>query len=91
MALENFTPVCEVKYKMVGQDGNVFYLEGGFARQARRDGWSDTDIEKVLDEAKKGDYYHFLHTLATYCENHGMGSYEDDEDAEDYYEDEEGY
>ena len=38
MALENFTPVCKVNYKMVGQDGNAFNLMGGFAQQARRDG-----------------------------------------------------
>lgn len=28
MALENFTPVCKVNYKMVGQDGNAFNLIG---------------------------------------------------------------
>lgn len=30
MALENFTPVCKVNYKMIGQDGNAFNLMGGF-------------------------------------------------------------
>ena len=74
MALENFTPACEVKYKMVGQNGNAFNLMGGFAAQARRDGWSEADIKKVTDEAMTGDYDYLLTTLATYCENYGMGS-----------------
>lgn len=38
----------------------------------------------VINEAMTGDYDHLLTTLATYCENHGMGSIEDDEDEEDY-------
>lgn len=38
----------------------------------------------VINEAMSGDYDHLLTTLATYCKNHGMGSYEDDEDEEDY-------
>lgn len=84
MALENFTPVCEVKYKMVGQDGNAFNLMGGFTQQARRDGWDKADIDLVINEAMSGNYDHLLTTLATYCVNHGMGSYEYDEDEEDY-------
>lgn len=82
MALENFTPVCEVNYKMVGQDGNAFNLMGGFARQARRDGWDKADVDKVIEEAMSGDYDHLLATLGAYCVNHGMGGYEDDEDFE---------
>lgn len=84
MALENFTPVCEVKYKMIGQDGNAFNLMRAFAQQVRRDGWDEADIDMVINEAMSGDYDHLLTTLATYCENHGMGSIEDDEDEEDY-------
>lgn len=38
----------------------------------------------VINEAMTGDYDHLLATLATYCVNHGMGFYEDDEDEEDY-------
>ena len=84
MALENFTPVCEVNYKMIGQDGNAFNLMGRFAQQALRDGWDEADLDKVIEEPMSGDYDHLLTTLATYCVNHGMGSYEDDEDEEDY-------
>jgi hypothetical protein len=84
MAIENFTPICKVNYVMVGQDGNAFALMGGFAQQARRDGWDKGDIDKVINEAMTGDYNHLLTTLATYCVNHGMGSYEDDEDEEDH-------
>lgn len=84
MALENFTPVCKVNYKMVGQDGNAFNLMGGFAQQARCDGWDKADIDLVINEAMSGNYDHLLTILATYCENNGMGSIEDDEDEEDY-------
>lgn len=84
MALENFTPVCEVNYKMAGQNGNAFNLMGGFAQQALRDGWDEADVDKVIEEAMSASYAHLLITLATYCVNHGMGSIEDDEDEEDY-------
>lgn len=57
---------------------------GGFAQQARRDGWDKADIDLVINEAMSGNYDHLLTTLATYCVNHGMGSYEYDEDEEDY-------
>lgn len=83
MIIENFTPARKVNYKMVGQNGNAYNLMGGFAAQARRDGWTEADIKKVTDEAMSGDYDHLLATLASYCKNGGAGSWEDDEDEED--------
>lgn len=83
MAIENFTPVCKVNYVMVGQDGNAFALMGGFAQQARRDGWDKADIDKVINEAMTGDYDHLLATLGSYCVNGGFGL-DDEEDEEDY-------
>lgn len=57
-----------VKLKLVGLDGNAFSLMGAFQKQARREGWNQEEIKKVLDECTKGDYNHLLRTLMIYCE-----------------------
>lgn len=44
-------------------DGNAFSILGAFRRQARIEGWTDQEIEKVFTEAKSGDYDHLLRTL----------------------------
>jgi hypothetical protein len=35
---------------------NVFGIFGRFQREARKNGWSQEDIDEVLDKAKAGDY-----------------------------------
>lgn len=57
-----------VKLKLVGLDGNAFSLMGAFQQKARREGWNQEEINKVLDECTKGDYNHLLQTLLIYCE-----------------------
>ena len=46
----------KVRLKLVGLDGNAFFLMGAFARQARREGWTKAEIDAVLNEAKSSDY-----------------------------------
>ena len=57
-----------VKLELVGLDGNAFNLLGQFARQARHEGWTQEEIDKVRDEAMNGDYDHLLATLMEHCE-----------------------
>lgn len=52
-----------VNLDLIGLDGNAFSLLGHFRRQAKREGWSDEEIEKVLNEARSGDYNHLLVVL----------------------------
>ena len=58
----------KVKLDLVGLDGNAFVLMGTFAEQARREGWTKAEINKVLTECKSGDYDHLLQTLIAHCE-----------------------
>ena len=60
-----FTPARTVNFNLIGQDGNAFFLLGAWRKQARRDGWSSEDIDKVINEATSGDYNHLVATLAS--------------------------
>ncbi len=54
------------KLKLIGEDGNVFFILGKAVREARRAGWSEEKIEKFKKEAKSGDYDHALQTCMEY-------------------------
>ncbi len=60
---ENLVGGKRVKLDLVGMDGNAFNLLGQFKKQARREGWSEEEVKKVMDEATSGDYNHLLVTL----------------------------
>ena len=47
-----------VNLDLVGVDGNAYSIMGAFSRQARREGWSQQEIDLVLEEAQSGDYNH---------------------------------
>lgn len=57
-----------VDLDLVGVNGNAFMVMAVFKRQAKREGWSDKDIQAVIDEAKSSDYYHLLATIENHCE-----------------------
>lgn len=61
-----FTPEKRVEGTLVGVDGNAFALMGHWSRQARRQGWSSEDIEKVLDVCYEGNYSKLVCTLSTH-------------------------
>lgn len=61
-------------------DGNAFVLMGAFQKQARREGWTQEEIKKVLDECRKSDYDHLIQTLMAHCVGSGIGGDEDNED-----------
>lgn len=54
--------------KLVGEDGNVFFILGKAVREAKRAGWSIEKIEKFKKEAMSGDYDHALQTCMDYFE-----------------------
>ena len=43
-------------------------VSGLGARQARREGWSNEDINKVVNKATSGDYNNLLSTLSAHCD-----------------------
>lgn len=54
------------KLKLIGEDGNVFFILGRAVREAKRAGWSIEKIERFKKEAKSGDYDHVLQTCMNY-------------------------
>jgi hypothetical protein len=58
-----------VNLDLVGVNGNAFMIMGVFQRQARKEGWTPEEIEKVLKEAKSSDYVHLLATIENHCES----------------------
>ena len=50
----------KVKLNLVGLDGNAYSLMGAFQKAARRQGWTQDEIEEVLDYCQSGDYDHLL-------------------------------
>lgn len=57
-----------VNLDLVGVNGNAFMIMGVFQRQARKEGWTQQEIEAVLTEAKSDDYNHLLATISNHCE-----------------------
>ncbi len=57
-----------VNLDLVGVDGNVYVILACFRRQCSKEGWSQEEIELVLEEAQSKDYNHLLSTILDYCE-----------------------
>jgi len=71
------TKVKKIQLDLTEIDGNAYALMGAFSRQARREGWSQEEINAVLDECRKSDYDHLLQTLITVCDTPEREDYED--------------
>lgn len=67
MAKNLFTPPKFVKLTLVGLDGNAFSLMGEFRYRAKKQGWTDAEIDKVIEECESSDYQHLLATLQAHC------------------------
>jgi hypothetical protein len=72
----------KVRMELVGLDGNAFSIIGAFGANARRQGWTQQEINAVVKEATAGDYDHLLVTIASNVEQP-----EFDEDDEEEFED----
>lgn len=46
-----------------GLNGNAVHLLAAFTANARQQGWNETDIDAVADEAMAGNYDHLLQIL----------------------------
>ena len=62
-----------VNLDLVGLNANAFALMGAWRRQAKREEWTEEEIEAVIAEATSSDYNHLLSVLDNHCE------FEDDE------------
>ncbi len=52
-----------IRVKLVGEDGNAFYILGRVRNALRRNGESKEFIEAFTKEATSGNYYHLLATV----------------------------
>lgn len=62
-----FNPGKYVSLDLADSDGNAFAVMANFQRAAKREGWKSEEIDKVLTEAKNGDYNHLLGTILDHC------------------------
>lgn len=60
-------PLPPVHCELVGLDGNAYVLMGHWAHAARKAKWPKAEIDRVLDDARSGDYNHLLATLSANC------------------------
>lgn len=44
-------------------EGNAYALLGAFRKAARRQGYPQADIDRVIDAARSGDYGHLVDVL----------------------------
>ena len=58
----------KISLDLEGLDGNAFCLMGAFSKQAKKEEWTEEEINEVLEECKKGDYNHLLQTLIKHTE-----------------------
>lgn len=57
-----------VNLNLVGTNANAFAIMGAFSRQAKKEDWTQDEIDAVLQEAQTGDYNHLLATIENHCE-----------------------
>lgn len=57
-----------IKVKLIGEDGNAFYILGKVQRALREAKQSKEFINAVMKEATSGDYDHLLATIASVVE-----------------------
>ena len=55
--------MMEVKMDWVGVKDNAFAMLGAFRKAARRQGYAQTDIDRVIDDARSRDYEHLANVL----------------------------
>ena len=59
----------KIHLDLVGIDGNAFSILGAFRKQARREGWPESDIDEVTAEATSGEYPHLLSVISEHCDD----------------------
>ena len=55
----------DVTVKLIGNDGNAFYILGAVSKALKRAGLDDI-AKEYIEEATKGDYNHLLATTMDY-------------------------
>jgi hypothetical protein len=56
------------RVRLVGEDGNAFFILGRCRRVARAAGWDEEQLDVFMNKAMDGDYDHLLRTVAEHFE-----------------------
>jgi hypothetical protein len=60
-------PIYEdVTVKLVGEDGNAFFILGRVSKEMKRNNIPKNEINDFMKEAMEGDYNHLLRTCMKY-------------------------
>ncbi len=62
------TAESKPKIKIKDVEGNAFQILSRCQTAAKRADWSQDDLQKFLNEARKGDYQHLLEVTQQYFE-----------------------
>ncbi len=60
-------PKTNVKVKLIGKDGNAFFILGSVKKALANGGYKDL-AEEYFNEATKGDYNHLLSVTMDYVD-----------------------
>ena len=55
--------MMEVKMDWVSVKDNAFAMLGAFLKAAQQQGYPQADIDRVIDDARSGDYGHLVNVL----------------------------
>lgn len=59
----------KVKLNLVGLDGNIYYLLGMFEKQAKKENWTESEINIIEDKVLNSESYEeALSILIDVCE-----------------------
>lgn len=59
----------KINLRLTGIDGNAFMLMGAFRDQAEKEGWTEEEIDVVMEQAMSSDYKHLVATLLKHCKS----------------------
>lgn len=57
-----------LKVKLIGEDGNVFYILGKVLLALKKGGYNKKFQDEFIKEATSGDYNHVIATINDYVE-----------------------
>ena len=72
-----------VNLNSVGLEGDVKILISNFSKQAKKEGWNQEEIDKVITECESGDYDHLIDTLLAHSNVDEFEPEEFEEEEED--------
>ena len=56
------------RVKLIGKNGNAFFMMGTVGVALRKAGYSKEEIDQFFAEAETGDYDHLFRTCMKWCE-----------------------